>query len=64
LTIAIIAATDLLLFLWHMVEKLSSLWRPSSLVFLSIVGWYREWAIQQTFLIHGGVWQLANCALT
>jgi len=28
-TTAITAETDLLLFLWHMVEKLSSFWHPS-----------------------------------
>jgi hypothetical protein len=68
MTIAIIAETDLLLlFLWRMVEKLPH--HRSGIpvefgVLKHLLVDIEFKAIQQMFLVRGGVWHLADCALT
>jgi hypothetical protein len=58
----------LLLFLWQMVEKLSHHCSGIPVQFDGILEHLLHGiefkAIQQMFLVHGGVWHLANWALT
>jgi len=66
--LAVLLLLLLLLFLWQMVEKLSHHCSGIPVEFYGVLEHLlvgtELGVMQHVFIVHGGVWYLANCALT